>query len=54
MRETSLKYIAGNRKIEGQELRLPTISWASDALTLQLQSREQIAQGISWAIQSKH
>jgi hypothetical protein len=53
MRETSLKYIAVNRNIVGQALRLPTISQASDALALQTMSREQVAQRIPWSIQPK-
>ena len=47
MREAFLKYIAANGKIVGQALRLPTMSQASDALALQIDRREQIAQRIS-------
>ena len=50
MRETSLKYIAANRNIVGQALRLPTMSYASNARALQSESREQIAQRILWPI----
>jgi hypothetical protein len=50
MREAFLKYIAANGNIVGQALCLPTMSQASDALTLQRQTREQITQRILWPI----
>ena len=54
MRETSLKYIAANRNIVGQVLRLPPMSQASDARALQIKNPEQIAERISRPIQSKN
>jgi hypothetical protein len=50
MREAFLKYIVANGNIVGQALRLPTMSYASNARALQSESREQIAQRILWPI----